>query len=107
MNSNVQNVEQAWQPASLDEQGPSTTHSQKGSTRKVEAWVGMPQRADSCPPSTSEGHSHQKRLLIIPQKTKHHSRLQKQVYWKLKARQPHHIPSKAVSKSSWKLTLAT
>lgn len=44
MNSNVQNVEQAWQPASLDEQGPLTAHSRKGSTQKVEAWMGMPLR---------------------------------------------------------------
>ena len=44
MNANVQNVEQAWQPANLDEQGPSTAHSQKGSIWKVEAWMGMPLR---------------------------------------------------------------
>lgn len=42
MNSSVQNVEEAWQPASLDEQGPSTAHSQKGSTWKVEAWMVTP-----------------------------------------------------------------
>jgi len=44
MNSNVQNVEQAQQPASLDEQGSSTAHSQKGSTWKVEAQMGVPLR---------------------------------------------------------------
>lgn len=42
MNSSVQNVEQAWQPASLDEQGPLTAHSQKGITQKVVSWMGVP-----------------------------------------------------------------
>lgn len=42
VNSNVHNVERAWQPASLDEEGSLTACPQTGSMHKVEAWMAMP-----------------------------------------------------------------